>query len=243
MAPAQKRRRTGESTSSSQVKVAVPTTAKVFTEAQTKAYIAKVLKQRGLNAPEVKFRISVISGQALSAGGSVDCLCVVDQGTDDFNRIGDKIGIKSLEIRGFISSGAAFTYDQCTMAVWVDKQINGAATPMNVNIGSTVAAPFFYYNAGAPGGSAVVPNRDWSERFVIKSHKQVHANQQFAAAPYQVSNFTTKITWKTPLVVEYSTGAATVAAVSTNGLMFGYSNISGGNTTISYIAEITYVDV
>lgn len=242
--PSPLKRKRQESYSSSYqtpTKVTVATKAQVPTLAQMQAYMSKVLRQRGLT-PEVKFRLAAQSGAAVTAGGSVDCLCVIDQGTDDFQRVGDRVGIKSLELRGYISSGSTFTYEQVSLAVFIDKQINGAASPLAVNIGSTAAAPFFYYSSGAPAGAALVKNEDWKERFTIKTHRQVHANQQFAAAPYNVANFTIKINFKVPLMVEYSTGAASVAAVSTNGLMFGYSDISGGST-ISYVAKIAYVNL
>lgn len=240
--PLKRKRDTSSSSAyNTPVRVSVPTAAKVMTEAQVKAYFSKVLRQRGLT-PEIKFRTSALSGSAVTAGGSVDCLCVIDQGTEDYQRVGDRIGIKSLEIRGYVSSGNTLPYDQVSLAVFIDKQINGAASALTVNVGSTTAAPFMYYSGGAPAGSALVRNQDWKERFTIKTHRQVHANQQSPTLPYEVANFTIKINFKTPLMVEYSTSAATVAAVSTNGLMFGYSNISGGST-ISYIAQIAYVDV
>lgn len=227
------------STSSTVVKV--PTYSRVPTENEMKAYVAKVLRTRGLN-PEVKWRTSVLSGSAVNASGSVDCMCLVDQGPDDFQRIGDRIAIKQLEIRGYVSSGATFTYDQVSLAVWIDKQVNGAATPLATAVGSTTAAPFTYYSLGAPASAALVRNQDWKDRFTVKYHVQRHANQQFASGPYEVADIVIVINFKNPLIVEYSTPNANVAAVSSNGLFFGYGDISGGST-ISYISQIAFIDV
>lgn len=221
--------------------VGVTTTASVPTESQMKKYVSKVLRTRGLK-PELKYRFALASASAMSASGAADCLCTMDQGTDDIQRVGDRILIKFVEITGFIQSTGAANFDQVQLAVYVDKQINGSASNFLVATSSTTASPFQYYNVASPLGAAIVVNEDFKKRYTIKEWKQMHGNQQVGSTAWQVCSFKIRVNFATPLLVEYNTSGGTVAAVQTNGLMFGYSNLNGNTSSISYLAKIGFVD-
>lgn len=173
-------------------------------------------------------------------------LCVIPQGTDDNQRIGRKITLKSLQFRGLLKgqpaqnfiTGPATSY-QLTVYLYLvqDTQANG-----------TLADPTDVLTGTIPQTSMV--NLDNSMRFRIlkKWVHELEPKTNFIELTYQYLNDTTKhIEWykKCDIPVEYSGPNGTVTEIRSNNLFFlvGYSDAAyGRHTTVEGVFRIRYAD-
>lgn len=211
-------------------------------ESRTKRVVNKVLRYKGI-IPEVKFIYTIVSGTALTTAGVMDSLVLIAQGNDENNRQGDRISVRSIEIRGYIANTGAANYEQATVALLNDRQPNGAIPAFSVATTATTASPFSQYTGGSPSGGAMMKNLNWARRFSIYRQGQYARSQSFLNGGYIVKNFTIRKNFKQPLTVEYSNTTGAIGSVGTNNICFGYSNINGSSGVIYYVARVSYTDV
>lgn len=225
------------------VKKAKTETKKLHSDADVKRLLAKMLRTRGIS-PEVKFFTTIISGVTLnSTVGAMTSLNLVAQGTDENNRIGDRIRIKSVEIRGNIAS--TNNLENGFLALLCDKQPNGAAPAMCSDFNSTSVTPYNASSTVPPLAACPLRNRNAAKRYTYYREKQWSANQPVAAAQYMTTGptgFTFKKTFSTPLEVEFSNTTGVITSVGTNNLLFAYSSYVGANSSISFYAQIQFTD-
>lgn len=230
----------GESSYSSSKRARIGSKALIPTKKAVDREISRMLRVRGLN-PELKFFYTTATATAFAGSGIVDCLVSIAQGSDETNRIGDRIKVKRIEIRGYVQSGNQ-PFDQASCALVIDRQMNGTVPPMNVSTTATTAAPFVYVSTGAPSGGAILKNDNWAKRFKILKQDQFAANQQIAATGYVEKGFVYTANFKYPLDVEFSNTTGASTSVATNAILFCYSNVGGSTSVMNYVAKVSYFD-
>lgn len=213
------------------------------TELEVKRLMARMLKTRGIT-PEVKFFTTIISGTALNnTVGAMTSLNLVAQGTDENNRIGDRIRIRSVEIRGNVAS--TNNLENGFLALLCDKQPNGAIPAMCSDFNSTAVTPYNCSSTVPPLAGCPIRNKNAAKRYTYYREKQWSANQPVAAAQYMTtgpSGFVFKKTFSTPLEIEFSNTTGVITSVGTNDLLFAYSSYVGSNSSISFYAQIHFTD-
>lgn len=156
---------------------------------------------------------------AFSAGPATNLLNGCIAGSQNFNRIGRKIMLKTLQVRGHIQAATDGTATEglCRMIIFYDKQTNGAA-PAHTDVvksqnisGATASTVFDMFN---------LDNRD---RFVILRDRAYSMSNQSTVATQTVAGTTTDqlIEEYVPINMEtiYNAGTAgTVGDITTGGL-------------------------
>lgn len=108
---------------------------------------------------EKKFIDTAQASYDCDTTGSVTCLNLCDEGTGISQRIGRKICIKSVQVRGIVRPVDATSSDNTTriMLIW-DKQVNGVIATISEILSAATAHSFM--------------NLDNRERFVVLMDKQ-----------------------------------------------------------------------
>jgi len=194
----------------------------------------RVFGQRG---PEIKY-IDTIIDDVGSSGGNVTCLNLVATGTDNTNRIGRKIDIKSVEVKGTYN----YTIDTVAAAnlitrwaIVLDKQPNGALATFDQ-----------IYNTAGGASPWSMRNLDYIERFDVLAQDLFCLNPQYNAATagdtsngqansyYMVDKFV-----KTNIGSRYDGTASNIASLETGALLFidlTDSNTGGTNASQAFYA-------
>lgn len=218
----------------------------------TKRSIMGVLRSLGMQ-PETKYFDSAQQSLAVVAAGTMNTInALIPQGQTDNERIGSKIAITGLEIRGYLILGTTTSQQGATIYLFLDKQPNGAfpsaAITTTLNTSSTAV---FQAGGATSNGSILLKNCQVSERFKILHNKNVvHSNYmsltsadvqsfgQSASNPFYINK-----RFKKPIITEYSASTGAITDISTNNLVFGAAEATGGTFTMRYLARVYYHDV
>jgi len=229
---------------SSQTAPALRTQSKVKTSIYKKPKIVPGYTRTGgayrralPSAGETKFNDSTFNQTTATGGANISfvgavtgvSLCLVPQATTDITRIGNKMFLKNIRIKGRVTLPTATTFDQVRIILYKDMQTNGAAAGVTDLLASADENSFL--------------NMNNTGRFKVIKDKIIDLNPVIGVSstsntPY-VRQF--KMNHKANCRIDYSsnTGAITelrsnnyaVLVISTNGL-----------ATITGIARITFTD-
>jgi len=141
-----------------------------------------------------------------STTASLQPINLIAEGTDDQQRVGNKVSMVTMELRVAISPGVTQTIAQrYSYYVILDKQPNGVATGFNSIFDTTF------------GAAGVFPNWATKDRFKILYQKHgiqnIVANNGYASSEFVDTQFL-KINAQT----NYNGPTATIGAVQTNAL-------------------------
>ncbi len=110
-----------------------------------------VIIPRGL-LPESKFLNTVIASTAVGTNGTYlsDNLCLVPEGVKESQRIGRKITVTSVHIKGTLllvsTTDVSETSDHCRIIVGINKQTNGIQAPLIDLVSPATAGIFSHRN-------------------------------------------------------------------------------------------------
>lgn len=189
---------------------------------------------RGNAGPERNFWDKTANGilDDTAAGGFVQNLALVPEGTGTERRIGRKITVKSVHVRMQLrtGSGTTMTMPYRLMLVW-DKQANGAtATP----------AELLYLSGSTPYAYNELSN---SDRFAILRDTWGVVTK-VAAATDLVDEV---VTWDVPveIPIEYLGATGVISEVKSNNLIlmaFTTNSVVEGHGGIDVISRIRFLD-
>lgn len=161
-------------------------------------------------------------------------LCLVPQGTGDEQRIGRRITIKSIQIRGqafFAPAAAATAATGCWLYLVMDKQTNGAAAAITDVFTSSVV-------------NTALLNLDNNQRFVILKKWQ-WVMQPGAGATAAYNNSCKNIEWykKCNIPIEYSSTTGAITEIRSNNIFLcAGSNPADDLVTFTGTARLRYTD-
>lgn len=120
---------------------------------------------------EKKYIDTAAADYACNTTGSVTCLNLCNEGTGVSQRVGRKICLKSVQVRGRVNPVDNTTVDQCVrvMLIW-DKQVNGVIATIAEILSAATSESFM--------------NLDNRERFVVIMDKQFVLGAQDSATGY-----------------------------------------------------------
>lgn len=193
---------------------------------------------RGRGAPELKYKDTAQAFTAPGTTGAItsSTLCSMVEGNTDQTRIGNKITVKSVMIRGRArmasTNNVANTADTMRIIVYIDRQANGAAATVTDILAS---ADWRSFN-----------NLDNTDRFYTLCEEticmQIGGGVPSVGYLFGVANseFFLKKT-KLNLDVKYKGNAGTIADIASANI--GVLAITaGGFADLEYIARIKYTD-
>jgi len=210
---------------------------------RTKGYYRKVGnfgRFQGSGGTEYKVYDQVYSGtfdstgEVLQAGGSSTGLNVgIASGTREFNRIGAKICVKSIYVRGTLTLTGQPT-DTYRMALVLDKQANGAY-PSYSDIYNYSGNNTFDYLAPI--------NITNSERFVVlKEWFQSLTVSAYDASSYGSTQRSFKKYLKVDLPIDYNGTTGAITEVKSNNLLLVGASLNDDITTYSISCRLRYSD-
>lgn len=200
---------------------------------------APLFKKKGASSAELKFKDTTKGATTLASAGAIlnDTLIGLTEGNTDSTRIGNRITVKSVMVRGIAQLPAAvdvtLTSQVVRIIVYLDRQANGAtATVADI----LAAADFNAFN-----------NLDNSDRFRTLAETTIDmmtpgATPSGAAYTYGEFNQSFFLKAKLNLDFKYKGNAGTVADLAGNNigvLCIGKSDALG---TVQYIARVRYTD-
>nr|QXP07665.1 MAG: putative capsid protein [Arizlama virus] len=100
------------------------------------------LNRRGVASPETGYVDLASSSYAMDTTGAVALIATIAQGASVNQRVGKKVMLKSLQIRGFAGNGTTASSNDCAMLIVYDKQ-PGASLPAVTDILDTANARSF----------------------------------------------------------------------------------------------------
>lgn len=238
-----RKRKFVDSSSAVQVGGKWKTARQLMSEQQLNAKVALAMRKR-FGSPELKYFYTLGSGIVLNnTVGRADSLVAIAQGTDEINRVGDRIRVKKIEVVAVIKSTNAV--DMGTITLFIDKQANGTSAQLCTDFSSTTATPLYASSAADPFAGVTLKNYNWDKRFHIIKHLQWSGTQEVATAQWcpNETSYRLSKTFSTPLDVEYSNTTGVVGSIATNNIYLGFSDLQGANSTISYYAIVHYYDM
>lgn len=194
--------------------------------------------QRISKSPEIKY-VDTATNTGITQTGTVDSLNLTAQGSDNNQRIGRKITVKNIQIKGQVAAttadlGTAAAYpessDTIRVAIVYDKQTNGAVPTYSqiFNAGAGLYAPF------SPR------NLDYIDRFVVLASESLNIS---VSGPNGV-NFERFI--KCSLETRYDNTTAVIASVESGGFFLVYADINGSganNATLTCWIRVQFTDM
>lgn len=201
--------------------------------------LSNKFKRVGASSAELKFKDTNKASTAITAAGSIfnDTLVGLQEGNTDSSRIGNRITVKSVMVRGIAQLAAAVdsanTSQSVRIIVYLDRQANGATAAVTDILAS---ADFLAFN-----------NLDNSDRFRTLADTMIDmqvpgATPSGAAYTFGEFNQTFFLKAKLNLDFKYKGNAGTVADLSGNNigvLVIGKTDALG---TIAYDARVRYTD-
>lgn len=207
-------------------------------ERQTRPH-APLFKKKGASSAELKFKDTTKAQTALASAGTIfnDTLIGLTEGNTDSTRIGNRITVKSVMLRGNVQLPVATdvlnTSQIARIIVYLDRQANGATAAVGDILAS---ADFRSFN-----------NLDNSDRFRILAETTVDfeltgAVPTGAAYSYGEVKRSFFLKAKLNLDFKYKGNAGSVADLSGNniGVLVICSDDNIG--TCGYIARVRYTD-
>lgn len=184
----------------------------------------QISRNQGNHGVERKNR-DVSLAQAFDTTGTITLLNGITQGSDIINRVGNRIDVVSILIRGSVAVGATPTSATYRWLVVYDKQAN-AATPLITDVLTAISL----------SGVNNLANRD---RFVIYLDKtgQLEATDKTTEPIKEYIECNLETT--------YNGTGATSAAIATGALYFiSVGNLAAGVTTptVAATSRIRYID-
>lgn len=197
---------------------------------------------RPISAPETKFNDSTFSqafattGANLSFTGAVNgvSLCLIPQGTTDNTRIGNKILLKNIRIKGSLSVVSNNqTGDRVRVILYKDMQTNGAAAAVTDLLETATVDSFL--------------RMDNVERFKVIKDKYVDLNPPNGTALATsgclayVKSF--KMNHKANCRIDYSAAAGAITELRTaNYAVLMIANVGAGVSNFAGAARVTFTD-
>lgn len=182
-------------------------------------------------AKELDFVDTAIAAQAISTTPFLVLLNGLAPGTGDNQRLGRRIQMKSIELKGYIQPDTATTTSVERFAIVQDMQPNAAApTFAGANDG--------IYDAATPIALRNISNKS---RFKVLWDSGLITNVSTVTAPTASNAITTMEHYrKIDIPVQYNAGTAgTIADIQTNSLYFvGIGNIAAGTGDVTLVANI-----
>lgn len=156
------------------------------------------------------FETSIVNTADVSGGVVLNSLCLIPQGTTDQTRIGNKITIKNINLRGYASNddvaGAAYGGGHIRIILYIDKQANGATAGVTDILKTT-------------NGIASFRNMDQVDRFVILKDKVVKVPILSTNALHTgTDNKIWKMNIKCNIVVHYSSTVGAITELRSNNI-------------------------
>lgn len=206
---------------------------------KTTALAVPLSYQRIVGKAEKKFfDTSIVNVADVSAGAVLNSLCLVPQGTTDQTRVGNKITLKNINLRGFASNddAAAGTLQPGILRVilFVDKQANGATATVTDILQSASISSF--------------RNMDQVDRFVIlkdQFYKTVVTVTNSTGTPHSdQGNTLWKMSVKCNIDVHFSstTGAITELKSNNVGLLYVTDQTTCNAATLG-TARVKFIDL
>lgn len=212
---------------------------------------SRLARTGGFTGLELKFMNTERSTTTLTTSwahyndGTMQCLNGLVQNSTESGRIGRRVQIHSIHIRGFFNTLANLSnaVPQGSHLVRVllvlDTQTNGAQGPANLIMDTTGAQDLFAFR-----------NLEYTTRFKVLWDRQMMITSPQGAEGASASHycalglkgFKINKTFKTPIGVTYSDAGGTVAAVTDNSLHIIALVNSSVNpvTSISFVSRIRY---
>lgn len=200
---------------------------------------APLFKKKGASSAELKFKDTTKAQTALASAGAIfnDTLNGMVEGNTDSTRIGNRITVKSVMLRGTakMASTAAATDTSQTVRiiVYLDRQANGATAAVGDILAS---ADYRSFN-----------NLDNSDRFrtLAEETLDLHltgATPSGAAYTYGETSKSFFLKAKLNLDFKYKGNAGTVADLSGNNIGVLVISETDAIGTLGYIARVRYTD-
>lgn len=175
---------------------------------------------------EQKYMDHTLAAQSVSSTATVNTLNAIAQGTDNTNRVGRKIRVKSLYVRGNIIAGDATN----NVMIWIgwDTQTNGS---------QALATQIFQSQATDLGPLSPL-NLNYGNRFITIKHKNFTVDTS--------GNASRTFKWykKLNTVCTYGGTAADTASIYTNALVLVVvsDSIAVSHPSISFYCRIRFTD-
>lgn len=194
----------------------------------------------GFQNIEFKFLDTTKASTVVAATGTVlnDTLCAIPEGAGESSRVGRKVSVTKLDIRGWVQlangTNEAQT-DLIRIIVYLDKQSNGAAATTAQLLETTDYLAF--------------RNLENKDRFRVLHDYTMEFNRQAAAydgttdqyAAIKHNFFLSKKFTSNPIILQYSASTPSVADLTSNNI--GVIAITeSGLASIQYVARLRYTD-
>lgn len=201
--------------------------------------IQNKFKRINASSAERKFKDTTKGSTAIASAGTIfnDTIIALSEGNTDSTRIGNRVNVKSVMLRGIVQLAAATdvanTSQVVRIIIYLDKQANGATASVTDILAS---ADFQSFN-----------NLDNSDRFRTLAETTIDmmtpgAVATGAAYTYGEFNQSFFLKAKVNLDFKYKGNAGTIADLASNNigvLVIGKSDALG---TCAYIARVRYTD-
>lgn len=135
------------------------------------------MNRRGVANKETGFVDLAATSYALDTTGTITLIATIPQGTSVNTRVGKKILLKSLQIRGFCVAGSTAAYNDCAILVVYDKRPTGSL-PLVTDVLVTATSTAFNNDANS-GRFKIVRRYDFE---LIGSVTGTLATQQLTEA-------------------------------------------------------------
>lgn len=203
----------------------------------TKKVVNKAVNKL-LNMEETKQAVTTISpaaGYASAQNPTIRYINHVAIGTGINQRVGQKIRLKKLTIRGSMANGSATGPSQARLVLFWDSQNNGTL-PVNADLmQDTTAATNF-------NSPYLITNR---KRFHVVYDKQFAFNNHGGSTDQaEVKKFKITKNFKKGHLIQYNTGTAATQADSVGGSFFSWfsTDSAAGQPFLSWDVEYLYKD-
>jgi len=207
--------------------------------------VTRIQKKVGAMKPELKhwdlFANSITINNEASTNNSIQVLGGITQGPGDFGqRIGDKIALKSLHIRGQFQLAAGYDYAPVRMVIWMAKyNPDGASSYVSMAneyftsiVDNTNYAPFALKDWDNMGSFTTL----YDTQFSMHSHIAVGATPDGAVA---IKTINLRIPLKNKIVQFYNAGST----ITRNNLFVSFYSSVDGAVSFPYNMRLTYTDV
>lgn len=208
-------------------------------------FFNKAMIKRNIAVPEQKWK-EIESAGTISATQGLVLLNGLALGDSQGTRTGTKVVVTKVEMIAnlILSATAAAGYDAGKIALFVDKQANGASPIFSAGGGTSTIAPYTN-NAGGP---PLIKNAIYDDQFYIVKDWDycLDGNYGIVGTSQQRDCATLKCNMPLRRVVNYNLlNNGTVTDIVTNAIYLGYigSQAAGATaTSFSYILRVWYTD-
>jgi len=202
----------------------------------------KVLSRR-IGKPEIKWTDTVVGSSNLAVAGAIIGLNYMPQGDQPFNRAGNQVKSKKLNIDGYIVYSSTEATDRVVrmLLVW-DKSTSGAYPTItgNTNTGTVAILNNITTTGTVPAILAPV-SVETRDRFTVVMDKLIHL--RIAASGIQLE-MPFKIRKKLSKITRFVNTTSAVTSLMTNGLYFIYmvDNVGAAPPQIGFCARYFFED-